>query len=34
TFTFTFNDAGTFDYFCSLHPHMKGTIIVEANAGK
>jgi plastocyanin len=28
-FSFTFNDAGTYEYFCSLHPHMKGTIVVE-----
>ena len=29
TFSFTFQDAGTYEYFCSLHPHMKGTIVVE-----
>jgi amicyanin len=29
SFSFTFNDAGTFDYICSLHPSMKGKIIVE-----
>jgi plastocyanin len=29
-FSFTFRDAGVYDYFCSLHPHMKGTIVVEA----
>jgi plastocyanin len=28
-YTFTFLTPGTFDYFCSLHPHMTGTIIVE-----
>lgn len=28
-FSFTFNDAGTFDYICSLHPSMTGKIIVE-----
>jgi plastocyanin len=27
-FTFTFDQAGTFDYFCSLHPHMKGQVVV------
>lgn len=27
-FTFTFNKPGTFDYFCSLHPRMKGQIVV------
>jgi plastocyanin len=25
----TFPDRGTFDYFCSLHANMNGTIIVE-----
>jgi len=25
----TFNEAGTFNYVCSIHPSMKGTIIVE-----
>jgi plastocyanin len=29
-FTFTFSTPGTFEYFCSLHPHMTGTIVVEA----
>ena len=28
-FSFTFRDAGTYEYFCSLHPHMKGAITVE-----
>ena len=28
-FTFTFNDAGTFDYSCAIHPSMKGMITVE-----
>ena len=27
-FSFTFNAPGTFAYFCSLHPHMKGEVIV------
>jgi plastocyanin len=27
-FDFTFTTAGTFDYFCGLHPHMKGKVIV------
>jgi plastocyanin len=27
-FSFTFNQAGTFDYFCGLHPHMIGKIVV------
>jgi plastocyanin len=29
TFTFTFTEAGDYKYFCSLHPHMTGTIKVE-----
>ena len=27
-FGFTFNQAGTFDYFCGLHPHMTGKVVV------
>jgi plastocyanin len=29
-FSFTFAKVGQFGYFCSLHPHMTGTIIVKA----
>jgi amicyanin len=29
-FSFTFTAPGSFDYFCSLHPMMTGTIVVEA----
>lgn len=29
SFSFTFNEAGTFNYYCSLHPAMTGEIIVE-----
>jgi plastocyanin len=28
SFSFTFTTTGSFDYFCSLHPHMKGRIVV------
>src|SRR5262252_8454677 len=33
TFSFTFTTPGAFKYFCSLHPHMTGTIVVEAATG-
>ena len=29
TFQHTFSSAGTFDYFCTLHPYMKGQVIVN-----
>ena len=29
TFSFTFTAPGEYKYFCSLHPHMTGTIKVE-----
>jgi plastocyanin len=28
TYSFTFNDVGTFGYHCSIHPSMKGTVVV------
>ena len=28
-FTFTFSKTGTYTYFCSIHPKMKGTIVVQ-----
>jgi len=31
-YSFTFATPGTFEYFCSLHPHMTGTIVVEPAA--
>lgn len=33
TYSFTFATPGEFTYFCSLHPHMTGTIVVEGAAG-
>lgn len=29
SYSFTFTTAGTFDYFCGLHPHMTGKVIVK-----
>ena len=29
SFTFVFENIGTYDYFCTLHPWMKGQVIVE-----
>jgi plastocyanin len=34
SYSFTFKEAGTFDYFCSLHPHMTATIKVEGPVGE
>jgi plastocyanin len=33
-FSFTFAKPGNYPYFCALHPHMTGTIVVEADGGK
>jgi len=33
TYSFTFTTPGTYKYLCSLHPHMTGTIVVEAATG-
>ena len=32
-FSFTFTTPGTYQYFCYLHPHMVGSIVVEATTG-
>jgi plastocyanin len=32
-FSFTFTTPGTYKYFCYLHPHMVGSIVVEAATG-
>ncbi len=29
TYSYTFNEPGTFEYFCMIHPSMKGKVIVE-----
>jgi plastocyanin len=33
-YAFTFTTPGSYEYFCSLHPHMTGTIVVETAAGE
>jgi amicyanin len=33
SFSFAFTTPGVYDYFCSLHPHMTGKIVVEAATG-
>ena len=32
SFSHMFNSAGTFDYYCMVHPWMEGTVIVEDEA--
>ena len=32
SYSFTFTTPGTYQYFCYLHPHMTGTIVVEAGS--
>ena len=31
-YSFTFTIPGSYEYFCSLHPHMTGTIVVEGDS--
>ena len=33
SYSFTFSTPGEYSYFCSLHPHMTGTIVVEGTTG-
>jgi plastocyanin len=33
SYSFTFTTPGTYQYFCYIHPHMVGTIVVEAASG-
>ena len=33
SFSFTFTTPGTYPYFCYVHPHMVGTVVVEASTG-
>ncbi len=32
TFTFTFDSAGIYDYACTIHPDMTGSVLVNASA--
>jgi plastocyanin len=32
-FSFSFTTPGDYEYFCSLHPHMTGAIVVESATG-
>ncbi len=32
-YSFTFTKPGTYRYFCYIHPHMTGTIVVKAGDG-
>ena len=34
SFSFTFTTPGTYQYFCYIHPHMVGTIVVESATGE
>jgi len=31
-FSYTFTEIGTFNYYCQVHPAMKGVVIVDVNA--
>ena len=33
SYSFTFTTPGSYQYFCYLHPHMVGSIVVEAATG-
>jgi plastocyanin len=33
SYVFTFATPGTYQYFCYIHPHMTGTLVVEAATG-
>jgi plastocyanin len=34
SYSFTFTTPGTYKYFCYIHPHMTGTIVVEGATGR
>lgn len=33
TFSYTFDEPGTYDYICSLHPNMTGQVVVTGSQG-
>jgi amicyanin len=33
SYSFIFTTPGTYQYFCYIHPHMTGTVVVEASTG-
>ena len=33
SYSFTFTTPGTYQYFCYIHPHMVGTVVVQAASG-
>ena len=33
SYSYTFTKPGTYSYYCTLHPFMKGTVVVTAKAG-
>jgi len=33
SYSFTFTEPGTYEFFCSIHPRMTGTIVVEPENG-
>ena len=34
SYSFTFTEPGSYSYFCSLHPHMTGTIVVQSKTAE
>jgi amicyanin len=32
SYSFVFKDPGTYAYYCTIHPHMVGTIVVQGTA--
>jgi hypothetical protein len=34
SFTITFNEPGTYAYFCAFHPGMFGQVVVGSNGGE